>query len=54
MTRSAPSLSAAAVRVAITYNGVLTNDLQLWGYPVTGRVSNGNGRREEEPAVEEA
>lgn len=42
---------AAAVRVAITYNGVLTNDLQLWGYPVTGRASNGNGSREEEPVV---
>jgi hypothetical protein len=44
---------AAAVRVAVTHGGVLTNDLQLWGYLVTGRGSNGNGRREEEPAAEE-
>lgn len=45
---------AAAVRVAITSDGVLTNELQLWGFVVTGRVSNGNGRREEEPVVVEA
>ena len=44
---------AAAVRVAITNGGVLTNDLQLWGYPVTGRVPNGNGSREAEPVVGE-
>ena len=45
---------AAAVRVAVTYNGVLNNELQLWGYPVAGRVPNGNGRRAEEPVVAEA
>ena len=38
---------AAAVRVGITYNGVITNDLQLWGFEVNGRVSNNN---REEPA----
>jgi hypothetical protein len=45
---------AAAVRVGVTYGGVLTNELQLWGFTVTGRVTNGNGSREEEPAVVEA
>jgi hypothetical protein len=41
------------VRVAIAYNGVLNNELQLWGFAVAGRVRNGNGRRAEEPVVEE-
>lgn len=47
---------AAAIRVAITHNGVLTHELQLWGFAVSGRVRNGNGSngREEEPVVEEA
>jgi hypothetical protein len=45
---------AAAVRVGVTYGGVLTNELQLWGFTVTGRVTNGNGSREEEPVVIEA
>ena len=27
--------------------------LQLWGFSVTGRVSNGNGTREEEPVLVE-
>lgn len=44
---------AAAMRVGITYGGVLTNELQLWGFTVTGRVTNGSGSREEEPAVVE-
>ena len=43
---------AAAIRVAITHNGVLTHELQLWGFTVAGRVRNGSGSREEEtPAV---
>lgn len=45
---------AAGVRVAITYNGVLTNELQLWGFSVLGRASNGSASREEEPVVAEA
>ena len=46
---------AAMVRVGITFGGVLTNELQLWGFTVTGRVSNGNGngRRAEEPVLAE-
>lgn len=46
---------AAVLRAIITYGGVLTNELQLWGYPVASRTRNGstsNGR-EEEPVVEE-
>jgi hypothetical protein len=31
---------AAAIRVGITYNGLITNDLQLWGFEVNGRVAN--------------
>ena len=42
---------AAMVRVGVTFGGVLTSELQLWGYPVTSRASNG---RVEEPVVEEA
>lgn len=42
---------AAAVRVGVTYNGVLNNELQLWGFPVTIRVRNGNGARGEEGQV---
>lgn len=38
---------AAAVRVAVTHGGVITNELQLWGFQVTGRVPSGNGTREE-------
>jgi hypothetical protein len=35
---------AAAIRVGITYNGLVTNDLQLWGFEVNGRVA---GSKEE-------
>ncbi|MCB9443037.1 MAG: hypothetical protein H6669_02285 [Ardenticatenaceae bacterium] len=35
---------AAAIRVVITYGGAITNDLQLWGFEVNGRVA---GSKEE-------
>lgn len=38
---------AAAVRVAVTHGGLITNELQLWGFQVVGRVAGGNGKRED-------
>jgi hypothetical protein len=37
---------AAAVRAGVTYGGVITNELQLWGFEVNGRVAI---KKEESP-----
>ena len=37
---------AAAIRVAMLHGGLVTNDLQPWGFQVVGRVTSGNGTRE--------
>lgn len=41
----------AAVRVAGTFDGTITNELQLWGFQVNGRVVNRNNGREEVAVV---
>ena len=43
---------AAAVRVMATHNGMLTNELQLWGFQVVGRTTNGSTSREDVAVVE--
>lgn len=40
---------AAAVRVGVTYDGLITNELQLWGFGVYGRVVG--GKEEPVPVV---
>ena len=34
--------AAAVIRLVADFNGVLTNELQLWGFQVNGRTSSGN------------
>lgn len=43
---------AAAIRVAMLHGGLVTNDLQPWGFQVVGWVTIGNGTREEPEVVE--
>lgn len=38
---------AAVVRVTATCGGVVTNELQLWGFQVVSRAANGGSSREE-------
>ena len=39
--------TAAMIRVMATFNGVLTNELQLWGFQVVARATNGSSSQED-------
>ena len=43
---------AAAIRVMATHGGMLTNELQLWGFQVVARATNGSSSREDVEVVE--